>query len=133
MTMEEARIAHLANQETVIPDLDPDPSMIPSEYHEFADLFSKQEADKLPTHRPYDYTIRLEPGKVPPFGPMYKLSPIYQVRGAAIHLERLCANSDCLETAAHLSYLKGYITFKEAYNIEAEKRVFTNRSLVPDY
>jgi len=75
MTMEEANAAHLANQETAAPDPDPDLSTIPPEYHEFADLFSKWEADKLPPHRSYDHTIPLEPGKAPPFGPIYKLSP----------------------------------------------------------
>ena len=50
ITMEEAQTAHLANQETVAPDPDPDLSSIPSEYHEFVDLFSKKEADKLPAH-----------------------------------------------------------------------------------
>ena len=62
----------LSNQETE-PDIDL--STIPPEYHEFAELFSKKEADKLPPHQPYDHTIPLEPGKTPPFGPIYKCSP----------------------------------------------------------
>jgi len=74
MTMEEARTAYLASQETITSDRDL--SMVPPEYHEFADLFSKWEADKLPAHRPYDHAIPLEPGKAPPFGPIYKLSPM---------------------------------------------------------
>jgi len=57
-------------------EADPDLSAIPLEYHEFADLFSKKEADKLPPHQPYDHKIPLEPGSAPPFGPIYKLSPI---------------------------------------------------------
>src|SRR5437868_15441636 len=57
-------------------DADPDLSSIPSEYHEFADLFAKKEADKLPPHQPYDHRIPLEPGSTPPFGSIYKLSPI---------------------------------------------------------
>ena len=54
---------------------DPDPSTIPEEYHEFADLFSKSESEKLPPHRSYDHTIPLEPGTTPPFGPIYSMSP----------------------------------------------------------
>ena len=75
MTMEEAQVAHLANQGTIAPDPDLDLSIIPSEYHEFANLFSKREADKLSTHWPYDHAIPLEPGKAPLFGSIYKLSP----------------------------------------------------------
>ena len=77
MTIEEAHATYLASQEdTVTPDPDPDLSMISLEYHEFADLFSKREANKLPAHRPYDHVIPLEPGKAPLFGPISKLSPI---------------------------------------------------------
>jgi len=56
------------------PDIDL--SMIPPEYHEFADLFNKKRADELPPHRPYNHTVPLESGKAPPFGPIYKLSPM---------------------------------------------------------
>jgi len=52
-----------------------DLSLIPPEYHEFADLFSETEAKKLPPHRPYDHQIPLEPGTTPPFGTIYSLSP----------------------------------------------------------
>lgn len=47
---------------------------VPVEYHEYLDLFSKEEADKLPPHRTYDHEIPLEEGKTPPHGPIYKLS-----------------------------------------------------------
>jgi hypothetical protein len=55
---------------------DVDLPAIPSEYHEFSDLFSKKKADKLPLHQIYDHTIPLEEGKMPPFGPIYKCSPV---------------------------------------------------------
>ena len=55
--------------------MDPDLSLIPEEYHEFADVFSKKEAEKLPPHRPYDHRIPLEEGTTPPFGPIYSLTP----------------------------------------------------------
>jgi transposase InsO family protein len=49
---------------------------IPTEYHDLAKLFSKNEADKMPPHKAYDHKINLAPGTEPPFGPIYKLSPI---------------------------------------------------------
>ncbi|KAL1942409.1 hypothetical protein VTO73DRAFT_6011 [Trametes versicolor] len=51
-------------------------SGIPEEYHEFADVFSKSQADILPEHRPYDLKITLEDGGVPPLGPIYSLSKL---------------------------------------------------------
>jgi hypothetical protein len=50
--------------------------IIPPEYHEFASVFSKQEANRLPPHRPYDHRIPLEEGTTPPYGPIYSLSPV---------------------------------------------------------
>lgn len=47
---------------------------LPVEYHEFLDVFSKKEADKLPPHRSYDHTIQLKEGSEPPFGPLYDMS-----------------------------------------------------------
>ena len=51
-----------------------DLSSIPSEYHDYADVFSKSKADTLPPHRPYDLKINLEEGTSPPLGPIYSLS-----------------------------------------------------------
>jgi len=51
-------------------------SNIPEEYHDFADVFSKSRAEKIPEHRPYDLKIDLEPGQSIPPGPMYSLSPL---------------------------------------------------------
>jgi hypothetical protein len=61
----------LLNQEL---ELEVNLSTIPTEYHPYADLFSKREANKSPPHQTYDHTIPLEVGKVPPFGPIYKCS-----------------------------------------------------------
>ena len=52
-----------------------DAPCVPPEYAEFAEVFSKEEADQLPPHRPYDHSIPLEKGTTPPFGPIYSLSP----------------------------------------------------------
>lgn len=49
---------------------------VPSCYHDLLAAFSKTRADTLPPHRPYDLSIDLEPGKSPPFGPLYSLSEV---------------------------------------------------------
>ena len=54
----------------------PDLSNVPSEYHEFADVFSKTKAEILPPHRPYDLKINLEEGAQPLVGPIYFLSVV---------------------------------------------------------
>jgi len=51
-----------------------DLSNVPSEYHEFADIFSKTKAETLPPHHPYDLKINLEEGAQSPVGPIYSLS-----------------------------------------------------------
>ena len=52
----------------------PDLSNVPSEYHEFANIFSKTKAEILPPHHPYDLKINLEEGAQPPVGLIYSLS-----------------------------------------------------------
>ena len=50
-------------------------AQLPNKYVEFSDVFDKVKANKLPAHRPYDCPIDLQPGKEPPWGPIYNLSP----------------------------------------------------------
>jgi len=45
---------------------------IPEEYHDFVDVFMKQDADRLPPHRPEDHMIQLIEGAIPPFARNYK-------------------------------------------------------------
>ena len=52
----------------------PDLSNVPSEYHKFADVFSKTKAKTLPLHYPYNLKINLEEGAQPLVGPIYSLS-----------------------------------------------------------
>lgn len=47
---------------------------LPEKYAEYAQVFSKANADKLPPHRPYDHTIPIVEGATVPFGPVYNLS-----------------------------------------------------------
>ena len=51
----------------------PNLSNIPSEYHEFANVFSKTKAETLSSHCSYDLKINLEEGAQPPIGPIYSL------------------------------------------------------------
>ena len=52
----------------------PDLSNVPSEYHKFADVFSKTKAEVLPPHCLYNLKINLEEGAQPLVGPIYSLS-----------------------------------------------------------
>jgi len=52
----------------------PDLFNVPSEYHEFADIFSKTKAEVLAPHCLYDLKINLEEGAQPLVGPIYSLS-----------------------------------------------------------
>jgi len=51
----------------------PDLSNIPSEYHKFANVFSKTKAEVLAFHCPYDLKINLKEGAQCPVGPIYSL------------------------------------------------------------
>jgi hypothetical protein len=52
----------------------PEPrDLLPEELKNYADVFSPKEAEKLPPHRNYDYNIRLQEGKTPPFGSLYPM------------------------------------------------------------
>ena len=49
-------------------------NVLPEDYHNFADVFSKSKAGKLAEHQPYELKITLDEGTVPLFGPIYSLS-----------------------------------------------------------
>ena len=51
----------------------PNLSNVSSEYHEFANIFSKTKTEVLPSHHPYNLKINLEEGAQPPVGPIYSL------------------------------------------------------------
>ena len=51
------------------------PTVLPPQYHEFLDIFSKDDTDKLPPLRPgVDHEIKMEPGIQAPSGPLYGMS-----------------------------------------------------------
>lgn len=49
--------------------------IIPKEFHDFLDVFEEKSATGLPPHRAYDCEIKLKPGRSPPKGGIYRLSP----------------------------------------------------------
>jgi len=51
-----------------------DLSNVPSEYHEFTDVFSKTKAEVLTPHHSYDLKINLEEGAQSLVSPIYSLS-----------------------------------------------------------
>ena len=52
----------------------PNLSNVPSEYHDFANVFNKTKAETLSSHHPYDLKINLEEGTQPLVSPIYSLS-----------------------------------------------------------
>ena len=48
--------------------------LLPKQYHEYLDVFSRKEADTLPPHRPYDHAIKLKEGQQPPSSTLYGMS-----------------------------------------------------------
>ena len=79
-----AATLHTASANELPPDeLDTLRSQIPSEYHDYLDVFSKSKADKLPDFNPmFDHHIELEEGTHPPLGPIYNTS---EVEAEALH------------------------------------------------
>ena len=49
-------------------------SQLPSEYHDYLDVFDRAEANKLPPNRPSDHKIELNTDAVPPQSRAYKMS-----------------------------------------------------------
>ena len=74
--MKKAESEEAVTYNNVTVEDDVDLSSIPSEYHDFADLFSKKKADELPAYSPYDHKIPLVKGATPHWRPIYKLSPL---------------------------------------------------------
>jgi len=56
------------------------PSEIPEEFKKWKRLFQEEEGlAALPRHQPWDHRIKLQPGKEPPWGPLYALSEKEQI------------------------------------------------------
>lgn len=72
-SLEDIRIA-LDKLKRKKPLTDPN-EKLPSQYMEGAQYFNKRQADILPPHRDCDHKIELKPGTIPPYGPLYNMSP----------------------------------------------------------
>ena len=64
-----------ANAASSVPS---DLSHVPSEYHEYAEVFNDAKANTLAPHQPYDLWIELEDDKPIPPSPIYSLSAVEQ-------------------------------------------------------
>ena len=62
-------------EKALAPKSTPDPAKkLPTEYHDFLDIFSPADLDILLPHRPYDHKIPLMEEKTPPWGLLYSMS-----------------------------------------------------------
>src|SRR5258707_15829544 len=52
--------------------------MVPAQYHNFRDVFSKEAFDDLPPQKAWDHAIALSPGTELPCSQMFPLSPAEQ-------------------------------------------------------
>jgi hypothetical protein len=48
--------------------------LAPDRWKPFVDIMSKEAADRLPEHAPYDHAIDIKEGETPPWGPIYALN-----------------------------------------------------------
>jgi hypothetical protein len=73
--------------------------LLPAEYAEYKDVFSKAASDTLPPHRPYDHKIQLETDNTLGYSPLYQQS-----------VDELLATKKYLEENLH----KGFIETSQA-------------------
>lgn len=60
---------------TMVIPKDADPiKFLPPQYHDFLDVFDREQANLLPPHRPWDHAIELQPGKHPPASRPYSMN-----------------------------------------------------------
>ena len=63
--------------------------IVPEQYHQFKDVFSKESFDQLPDRKPWDHAIELKAGSEPFRSKIYPLSPNEQVELDAFLEENL--------------------------------------------
>ena len=64
---------------------------LPKKHHDYVDGFDKVKSNTPPQHRPYDCPIDLQPGKEPPWGPIYNLS-LTELEVLRAYIEKKLAN-----------------------------------------
>jgi hypothetical protein len=70
------KLAAEANQKK--PDLTPE-QLVPSEYHEYLDIFDKDKANQFPDTQPWDHKIEMKNGFEPKSFKTYNLTPEEQI------------------------------------------------------
>src|SRR6266446_6865685 len=68
----------LAQEAQKAEESQPPENMVPAQYHNFRDVFSKEAFDKLPLQKAWDHAIDLTPGTEFPCSWMFPLSPAEQ-------------------------------------------------------
>ena len=69
----------LAEQEYQKKEVRPVEEIVPRQYHEFLEVFSKEASERLPEHGPYDHAIELVPDAKMFHSKVYPLSPSEQI------------------------------------------------------
>ncbi|KAI1001875.1 hypothetical protein K3495_g6328 [Podosphaera aphanis] len=65
-SMQRGPIMRVGNATMVIPKDANAKDYLPSQYHDFLDVFNRKQTNSLPPHRSWDHAIDLQPGKSPP-------------------------------------------------------------------
>src|SRR5258707_14857116 len=68
----------LAQEAQKAEESQPPENMVPAQYHNFRDVFSKEAFDELPLRKAWDHAIDLTPGTELPCSQMFPLSPAEQ-------------------------------------------------------
>lgn len=87
-SMQRLNTIHLRNNTIKVIPKDADPKVyLPSQYHEFLDVFDRNQANELPPHRTWDHAIDLQPGKTPPASRPYSMNQ-YELKALREYLEK---------------------------------------------
>ena len=87
-----SRVVIHPTQEAQIAALNTKEVIIPPEYSDYADVFSKASAAGLPKHTSInDHPIDLVDDKQPPYGPIYSLGPV-ELKTLKTYIETNLAN-----------------------------------------
>jgi hypothetical protein len=50
--------------------------LVPDKFGKWINIITKEAADRLPEHKPYNHVIDLKEGETPPWGPVYALNEV---------------------------------------------------------
>jgi hypothetical protein len=86
------------------PKFNPDLKDVPEVYHEFADVFSRQKADTLPSHWDCDLKINIKEGAKLLAGPIYPLSE-FGLKNLLMKTSKLVLSVPQILRSEHLFFL----------------------------